>query len=212
VPVAQADLSTESVLAMEFIDSQPIEALTSAPQATRDQVAAQLIRLVLAEVFDFNLMQTDPNFANFRFSPGDGRIVLLDFGATRSFDGQIAPGLRDLLRAGVAGQEAGVMAVLDRLGFLPPAMSAPNRAEVAALARIGFAPLRQGGVFDFARRDVLAEMRDRGMALGLDRDLWHVPPPDLLFLNRKFGGLYLLATKLAARVDLDPLLAPYLAD
>ena len=78
-------------------------------------------------------------------------------------------------------------------------------------ARIGFAPLRQGSVFDFARRDFLAEMRDRGMALGLDRDLWHVPPPDLLFLNRKFGGLYLLATKLAARVDLAPLIAPYLA-
>ena len=54
-------------------------------------------------------------------------------------------------------------------------------------------------------------MRSRGMALGLDHELWHVPPPDLLFLSRKFGGLYLLATKLAARVDLDPLIAPYLA-
>ncbi len=211
VPVAQADWSTDSVLAMDFIDSQPIEALTSAPQAERDRVARDLIRLVLAEVFDFNLMQTDPNFANFRYSPSDGRIVLLDFGSTRSFGPDIAPGLRQLLRAGVAGEDAGVMAVLDRLGFLPADMSAPHRAEVAALARIGFAPLRQGGVFDFARRDFLAEMRERGMALGLDRDLWHVPPPDLLFLNRKFGGLYLLATKLAARVDLDPLIAPYLA-
>ena len=154
-------------------------------------------------------MQTDPNFANFRYNPGDGRIVLLDFGATRSFAPEIAPGLRALLQAGTAGDDAAMMAVLARLGFLPPDLSQAHRAEIIALARIGFAPLRQGGVFDFARRDFLAEMRSRGMALGLDHELWHVPPPDLLFLNCKFGGLYLLASKLAARVDLDPLLAPY---
>ena len=49
----------------------------------------------------------------------------------------------------------------------------------------------------------------RGMALGMDRDLWHMPPPEVLFLHRKFGGLYLLLARLRARVDLDPLIMRY---
>jgi hypothetical protein len=45
-------------------------------------------------------------------------------------------------------------------------------------------------------------MRDAGMQLGTDRDFWHTPPVDALFLHRKIGGLYLLAARLGARVDI----------
>jgi hypothetical protein len=83
---------------------------------------------------------------------------------------------------------------------------------VVELADLAFGPLRAGGVYDFARRDLVMELRDRGMALGMDRDLWHVPPPEVLFLHRKFGGLYLLAARLRARVDLDRVMGRYFAD
>jgi hypothetical protein len=46
----------------------------------------------------------------------------------------------------------------------------------------------------------------------MDRDLWHVPPPEVLFLHRKFGGLYLLVARLRARVDLDRVMGRYFAD
>jgi hypothetical protein len=36
----------------------------------------------------------------------------------------------------------------------------------------------------------------------LNQDYWHTPPADALFLHRKLGGLYLLAAKLRARVDM----------
>jgi hypothetical protein len=36
----------------------------------------------------------------------------------------------------------------------------------------------------------------------MDRDFWHTPPADALFLHRKLGGLYLLAAKLKARVNM----------
>ena len=52
-------------------------------------------------------------------------------------------------------------------------------------------------------------MRDAGMKLGLDRDFWHIPPVDTLFLHRKLGGLYLLAARLKARVDVRALFAPH---
>ena len=44
-----------------------------------------------------------------------------------------------------------------------------------------------------------------GIALGLDRDFWQLPPSDAMLLQRKFGGLYLLAIRLRARVNVHAL-------
>jgi hypothetical protein len=52
---------------------------------------------------------------------------------------------------------------------------------------------------------MVQRLRDAGMALGLDRDFWHIPPIDTLFLHRKLGGLYLLAARLKARVNVQQL-------
>ena len=174
-------------------------------------MAARLIGLVLEELFDFNLMQTDPNFANFRYAPDTGRIVLLDFGATRSFDTGLAGRMRDVVQAGVAGDHSRMLAAMTAMGYLPVDSAEGHRRAVLDLADLAFGPLRVGGVYDFAGRDLAVELRDRGMSLGMDRDLWHVPPPEVLFLHRKFGGLYLLAARLRARVDLDAAMGPYFA-
>ena len=84
VPGLHADLSGPDVLAMDYIASQPIEALVMAAQADRDRVVTRLIDLFLEEVFRFRLVQTDPNFANYRYIFETGQIVLLDFGASRA--------------------------------------------------------------------------------------------------------------------------------
>lgn len=55
------------------------------------------------------------------------------------------------------------------------------------------------------------QQRDAGMQLGTDRDFWHTPPVDALFLHRKIGGLYLLAARLGARVDIRRLFQPHAA-
>ena len=44
------------------------------------------------------------------------------------------------------------------------------------------------------------------MVLGMDREFWHTPPADALFLHRKLGGLYLLAAKLGGGADVANLL------
>lgn len=59
--------------------------------------------------------------------------------------------------------------------------------------------------FDFGHNDLVAQLRQAGMALGLERDFWHIPPIDTLFLHRKLGGLYLLAARLKARVNVQQL-------
>jgi hypothetical protein len=45
----------------------------------------------------------------------------------------------------------------------------------------------------------------------MDRGFWHTPPADALFLHRKLGGLYLLAARLKARVDIGLLAQQHLS-
>ena len=101
VPVLNREFTTDRVLAMSFLDGQPIETLASAPQPVRDAAMANLISLVLRELFEFGVMQTDPNFANYRFQPETGRLVLLDFGAARAIAAETATAYRLLLEAGL---------------------------------------------------------------------------------------------------------------
>jgi predicted unusual protein kinase regulating ubiquinone biosynthesis (AarF/ABC1/UbiB family) len=68
---------------MSFVEGQPVETLEQAPQPDRDAAMTALIELVLRELFAFGVMQTDPNFANYRWQPESKRLVLLDFGAAR---------------------------------------------------------------------------------------------------------------------------------
>ncbi len=203
VPRLHPDLSGPDVLAMDFIDSRPIEDLAQAPQEARDRVMVLLIRLVLDELFTFNLMQTDPNFANYRFNPKTSQIVLLDFGATRAFDQGIAARYRALMTA--QGRPAVRQAALD-IGYFAADNPATLQDALLDMMDVVLTPLRLQAPFDFATTDLPQRMRDMGFSIGMEREFAHVPPMDVLFLHRKAGGLFLLGQKLRARISLAPLL------
>ena len=52
-------------------------------------------------------------------------------------------------------------------------------------------------------------MTEKVMAMRFEARWWRLPPPDLLFLNRKLGGLYMLYSRLRARIPVRRLLEPY---
>ena len=209
LPESQADLSTSRVLAMSYVEGQPIEALVDAPQALRDHVASRLIDLVLRELFSFGLMQTDPNFANYRYDPASRRIVLLDFGAAMAIEPGLGQDFRRLLNVALDGDPAATRAAMLRIGYFNAAMAPRRQALILEMFEIAMAPLRQVEPFDFGAADLIGMLRDKGLAMGSERDLTHVPPPATLFLHRKIGGVYLLATRLKARVSLRPMLERY---
>jgi predicted unusual protein kinase regulating ubiquinone biosynthesis (AarF/ABC1/UbiB family) len=205
VPRLDPARSRSAALAMSFEASEPIERLAEAPPETRDRAVSALIELCLRELFEYRLMQTDPNFANYRWRPETGQIVLLDFGASRDISAEVAEGYRALLRAGLSGDHDATMQALERIGFIRPGLSERHRATILDMAEMGFAILRGPGPFDFRGNDFAERVRARGMEIGNERELWHIPPAETLFLQRKIGGLYLLATRLGATVDIPAL-------
>ncbi|GAA5070785.1 AarF/ABC1/UbiB kinase family protein [Roseibacterium beibuensis] len=208
VPRYREDLSGPDALAMSFEAAEPIETLADAPKPMRDRVISALIELTLRELFEFRLMQTDPNFANYRWRPETGQVVLLDFGASREISEEVSEGHRALMIAGVQRDREATMAALERLNFIKPDLADHHRDTILDMAEIGFDSM--SGPFEFAGNDLADKMRRRGMEIGTERELWHIPPAETLFLQRKMGGLYLLGTRIGARVDLPTLMARYM--
>ncbi|WP_295846674.1 AarF/ABC1/UbiB kinase family protein [Tardiphaga sp.] len=210
LPGLHDDLTGRDVLAMSYVEGASLESMEAAPQAERDRIATLLIELVLRELFEFRLMQTDPNFANYRYNVATRRLVLLDFGAVREFSPEITQDYRDLLRAGIAGDRpAATRAALD-VGLFKRHLPAAQQDAVMALFDMAMQPLRQDGAFDFGQSDIAARLRDGGMRIATDREHWSIPPIETLLLQRKVGGIFLLASRLRARVHIRPLLANYL--
>ncbi|MEM6635132.1 MAG: AarF/ABC1/UbiB kinase family protein [Pseudomonadota bacterium] len=206
VPKLHADLTGTDVLAMDYLPGVPIEDLSEAPQQVRDGVIARLIDLVFRELFEFRLMQTDPNFANYLYDSDRDVIVLLDFGAARELDEGLVGSFRRLLQTARSGDRPALEKGMIDLGFFD---ETAKRHHIEALVDMGvmaLEPIAHGGTFDFADQSFVQRLHKAGHAFGKERDFWHFPPTEVMLVQRKLAGLYLLGARLKARIDLDPLL------
>ena len=210
VPALAPDFTTDNALAMSYVEGVPIEDMAAGSQPERDRIASLLIDLVLDELFRFSVMQTDPNFANFRYQPAAKRIVLLDFGATRPVSSATSQAYRTLLSAGLAGDREAVKRAALAAGFLGAAAVRRHSDLIDRMIALIVDETSRGGPFDFADRRFLAVVRDQAASMAGDRQTWHVPPTDTLFVQRKISGTALLAARLRARVDVRPMVAAHL--
>ncbi|WP_343528060.1 AarF/ABC1/UbiB kinase family protein [Sphingomonas sp.] len=207
VPSPEPSLTTPQVLAMDFIPGRSIETLAEADQAMRDGAMTALIQLVLAELFDFGMMQTDPNFANYRWQPEEQRLVLLDFGAARDVPPETAASYRRLIAAGLAHDRDRIREIAVETGFLGEAAVAAHRPAVDRIIAAIDDTMARAGPFDFADRAFVPVVREETRAMIADRATWHVPHVETLFVQRKISGTALLCARLKARVDIRGLAA-----
>ena len=210
LPELHGDLSTASILAMSHVGGAPIESVLGLPQAERDRVATLLFTLLFREIFEFKLIQTDPNFANYRYDSDTRRLILLDFGATRSYTPEVVDAYRQLFSAGITHDRAAMNTAAMAIGYFQADIRDQQRDTVLEIFSLACEPLRHHGAYDFGNSDLAARIHKSGMVLGRDREFWHTPPAAALFLHRKLGGLYLLAARLKARVDMAGLAQSFL--
>jgi hypothetical protein len=67
--------------------------------------------------------------------------------------------------------------------------------------------LGRPGLFAFADRSFVAEVRRNVEVVAADRSAWHIPPAETLFVQRKVSGTALLAVRMAARLPLREMVA-----
>lgn len=212
LPEVNEALTTEKILAMSYVDGDPIENLEDASQQERNQVVKHLITLLLREVFEFGLIQTDPNFANFKYQSQAQKIVLLDFGATRSFPRSLATGYLKVIIGCLNNDKEQVISAMKDIGLVAPSAPQSHTDLIYQICLDASEPLQKDEDYDFGESALAGQMQEAGFALNETKQFWHAPPADAIYLHRKVGGLFLLAVKLRAQVNVAELIRPYLSD
>jgi len=206
VPDVYRALCTRRVLALSHEDGLTLDAfLATGPSAeARERFAHQVLDLYFREFFEWGLVQTDANFANFLFRPRTGELVLLDFGATREYPEHFRAQYRALLTATLAANREQALEAAYALGLIEPKEPQASRDALHALldaVLVVFTARAQP--VDFQDKQFVEEAGKRLKAYY--RALTCSPPPaQLLFLHRKLGGVYSMGRALKARIDLLP--------
>ncbi|GEA60135.1 ABC1 kinase family protein [Vibrio comitans] len=212
IPDVLQDITTDNVLSMTHVAGKPIESLQHADQNTRDRVMTLLLDLLFKEIFSFKLVQTDPNFANFLYDETKQKVVLLDFGATRTYNEIISDGYRLAFTSVINNDDKGLDQALTQIGFFSQQIIPEQKQAIFNLVKLACEPLKCDGKYDFGSSNLAQRLSQAGTVLSMEQDYWHTPPADALFLHRKIGGLYLLAARLNANVDVAELFESYRVD
>jgi predicted unusual protein kinase regulating ubiquinone biosynthesis (AarF/ABC1/UbiB family) len=209
VPAVADEHCTDHIIATDFAPGVPIDrvAKDGSRQAQRDHVALSLCRLAVHEFFRMRLVQTDPNFGNYLYDAASGRIALIDFGATEAVTPERVAQLRELGRALREDDVPRLSEASAAAGFTAPEDPPEQTRGVLAMMRTTAEPLRHAGAYDFGASDLFARSFEQGRAQFFGAGYARTPPPDLLFLQRKFAGTFMLCTRLRARVDLAEVFA-----
>ncbi len=210
IPKVINNLTTEHILSMEFVEGIDLEACVSLSQTQRDALASDLIYLFFFELLKFNTVQTDPNFGNYLYQPDTGKIVLLDFGATRELTQSVCNGYFALFSGAMSENRNLVASAAEQIGYFNSEIDLEYKHKVVDIFMLACEPLRQDKSYDFATSPLAKQIRDKGLEMSTDKSKWHSPPIDALFIHRKLAGLYLIAAKLNAKVNVQQLYKSFL--
>lgn len=203
VPEVIPELTTKQVLTTELVSGQPLDKIAELDQDTRDWIGENILRLCLAEVFEYHFMQTDPNWANFLYDNETGRITLLDFGASREYSKEFVDQYIRVIKAAALGDRDGVLLASEKLGFLTGYESkSMQNAHIDAVLILGEA-FSNPGKFDFGQQNTAGRIHDL-IPVMLKHRL--TPPPEETYsLHRKMAGCFLLCAKLKSNIECKPL-------
>ena len=211
VPRVDRSLTTRHVLAMDWVDGEPLESLASeaVPATRRNAVAGTLYELMFRELFEFRFMQTDPNIANYLYSPATRQLALLDLGAVGEYPASFSEAYRRACRAVIAGDRDGVRAAAFDIGYAHPDDPEPMIRNSVDIIELACEPLVHRGPYDFAGSQLMLRARDRGLEVLFGQGL-RSPPPETLCLHRKLIGTFMICAKLRARLNVHALVERFL--
>ncbi|KZT58150.1 ABC1-domain-containing protein [Calocera cornea HHB12733] len=199
VPKVVSKLTTKRVLVMDWMQGVPLTRAAHFDQATKNEIASRVLRLCLRELFDFSMMQTDPNWTNFMWNSRT-HIELIDYGATREYSRTFIDQWLRLLRAAIDRDEQACLQASQEVGYLT---GDENEEMVSAHLKSLFllaVPFREssGQPYQFSGQTITDQIK--ALIPVMLRHRLIPPPRETYSLNRMLSGAFLLCARLDAEV------------
>jgi predicted unusual protein kinase regulating ubiquinone biosynthesis (AarF/ABC1/UbiB family) len=228
VPKVYTGFSASRVLTTRYepglsVSSKEVQALS---QSRRNALGQAFVDLFIRELFEWNMVQTDPHFGNYRVRiDPDGendRIVSLDFGATRHFPRRFVDDYGRIVRGSLLlDRDEIVKGVLD-IGLMNPDTPESVLHGFGELTELIVEPFRKpfdpkvsehlytpGGAYRFGDTDLPVRVGQTA-ALKMMSKHFKIPPKEIIFLHRRIGGVLVTLRTLKAELRLHDCLKPYL--
>lgn len=218
VPRVYPRYSTSKVLATSFefglrADDAAIQALS---QERRNRLAVNFLELYFKELFAWKIMQTDPHNGNYliRISPdGADQLVLLDFGATRRFDDSFILPYHRMIKGALLNDDRLFTEAAKELKLLQDTDNPQLQKIFSEFCYESVEPFREqssaDGAYDWKNTDLPQRLSAKILRV-IRNHSWRTPPQELLFLDRKTGGVFIFLSVLKARIKGRDLLLKYL--
>jgi predicted unusual protein kinase regulating ubiquinone biosynthesis (AarF/ABC1/UbiB family) len=227
IPKCHARYSTKRILATSYepgfnLDSPEVQQL---PQERRNHLGEAFSWLFIHELFHFRMMQTDPHFGNYKVrinESGHDQLVLLDWGAVRQFEPDFVDSYRRMLEGALTQNRSMMIEGGQAVGFLRPDDNEKLRdsfADICSVAtepwlppsdsRVPAALVDGKGCYLWSRSDLPTRITQLATRYALSFKM-RPPPREVLFLDRKIGGVFIILKILDARFPGHKLLAKWM--
>jgi ubiquinone biosynthesis protein len=204
IPAVIEELSTQRVIAMEFIEGVSIDDLEGIrrTQAVPEQVAKTGARILLKQVFQFGFFHADPHPGNLRVLEG-GVIAPLDYGIFGHLDHRTRERIAGLLTGLLSQDSDRVIRALESLDVKREQIdSRAFRRDIGELVST-YSELRLDRIdLGLLLRELIGVIRTHHLQI----------PPDLVLLIRSLVTIEAVGRNLDPHFDIAAELHPFLRD
>ncbi len=224
VPEPIAEYSTPRILTTSLEMGVPVDSpeVLALPLERRNAIGAAILDLYFMELFEFAAVQTDPHFGNYRIRLGTGsesdQIVLLDFGAVRKLSKKFMEPYLEMVRGAHTRNTKRIIQGGIGLGYLQeddPDELKQLFVELCQLITEPFFPTKNSPYFDntgaycWETSELPLRVAKKGGQMAVRFKL-RSPPREVVFLDRKLGGMFIFMSVLKIRIKSEEVFRKYL--
>ena len=202
VPKVYNKLSTDQTLTMSFLEGRELSNIMEFDQSARDEISLNLIELLFNEIFNFKMVQTDPNLANFLLTRGGKSICILDFGACCRVSEDTYRLYKELLSVALSLDLNCIKSFLQEKNFIPQETSMAGTKFLENIISVTINELSKDETFDFQKSKVFQLIVQENLNLYFDLMPSSVLGSDFIFIQRKIFGLILFLRSIGTKLPL----------